>query len=536
MASRSVGQAYKRFDGAQSYDAIIVGSGIGGLACALLLAKYGQKKILVLERHYTAGGFTHTFKRPGYEWDVGVHYIGDVGDKRSATRRMFDELAGGRLEWAPMPDAYDRIILGDSAFDLVAGRDALRERLESYFPGESSAIGRHFALVREVTRSASGFFAEKAVPAPMAWLAGGLLRRRFMRLASRTTRDVLEELTGDQQLIAVLTGQFGDYGLPPSESSFAIHAMVHHHYLKGGFYPIGGAGEIAVHIGHEIEQRGGSILINAEVKRILVEGTRATGVEMIDGRVLRAPIVVSDAGVANTCDRLLGEVGRPLDTLRRHVRSIGPAAAHLCLYLGCRASDDELGTQATNLWIYPDEKHDENIARFLRDPDAPLPLVYVSFPSRKDPSFQERYPGRATIEVLTLGSYDWFKAWEDRPWHRRSEAYEALKQRFSDRLLDALYQHVPQLKGRIDHCELSTPLSTRTFTNYEKGEIYGLKHTPQRFRTRSLKPRTPIRGLYLTGQDVCTCGVTGALFGGTLTASAVLGRNLMSRIASSSRR
>ena len=107
MASASVGQSYKRFDGDESYDAIVVGSGIGGLASALLPAKYGRKKVLVLERHYTAGGFTHTFKRPGYEWDVGVHYLGEMGKKDSATRRMFDELTGGRLDWAPMPDAYE---------------------------------------------------------------------------------------------------------------------------------------------------------------------------------------------------------------------------------------------------------------------------------------------------------------------------------------------------------------------------------------------------------------------------------------------
>jgi all-trans-retinol 13,14-reductase len=530
MGSPAVGQSYKRYNGGDTFDAIVVGSGIGGLACAQLLAEHGVKKVLVVERHYTAGGFTHTFKRPGYEWDVGVHYIGDVGDRRFATRRMFDALSGERLEWAPMPDAYDRIVLGDNAYELVAGREAHRERLESYFPGESAAISRHLELVREVARSASGFFAEKAVPAPIAFIAGRFMRRRFLRLATRTTRDVLEQLTDNQRLVAVLTGQFGDYGLPPGESSFAAHAVVTRHYLNGGFYPVGGAGEIATQVVRELERSGGTLLVNAEVARIVVEGSRAVGVEMADGRVLRAPVVVSDAGAANTCNRLLAEVGRPLARLRRDVASIGPAAAHVCLYVGCRASDEELGTEATNLWIYPDERHDENVSRFLRDPDAPLPLVYISFPSRKDPSFSKRYPGRATIEVLTLASYDWFGKWEQLPWRRRSDEYEALKQRFTERLLDVLYKYVPGVRGRVDHCELSTPLSTRTFTNYARGEIYGLNHSPERFRARSLRPGTPIRGLYLTGQDVCTCGVAGAMFGGLLTASAILGKNLTTKV------
>ena len=86
---------------------------------------------------------------------------------------------------------------------------------------------------------------------------------------------------------------------------------------------------------------------------------------------------------------------------------------------------------------------------------------------------------------------------------------------------------MPGLRGRIRHAELSTPLSTAHFAGYPSGEIYGLNHTPARFRERWLKPRTPVKGLYLTGQDISSCGVAGAMVGGVLTASVVLGRNLM---------
>jgi all-trans-retinol 13,14-reductase len=80
------------------------------------------------------------------------------------------------------------------------------------------------------------------------------------------------------------------------------------------------------------------------------------------------------------------------------------------------------------------------------------------------------------------------------------------------------------------HAELSTPLSTRHFANYGRGEIYGLNHTPARFAERMLKPATPIKGLFLTGQDICTAGVGGAAFGGVITASAVLHRNMLNAI------
>jgi all-trans-retinol 13,14-reductase len=106
-----------------------------------------------------------------------------------------------------------------------------------------------------------------------------------------------------------------------------------------------------------------------------------------------------------------------------------------------------------------------------------------------------------------------------------------VKKTLTERLLAVVYRHLPQLTGKIDVCELSTPLTTRHFANYERGEIYGLAHTPARFREPLLRPRTPIRGLFLTGQDVTACGVAGALMGGVLCASAVVGRNVMSVIA-----
>ena len=178
------------------------------------------------------------------------------------------------------------------------------------------------------------------------------------------------------------------------------------------------------------------------------------------------------------------------------------------------------------MWIYPDADHDGNLARYLRDPDAPFPSVYISFPSAKDPSFQTRYPGRATIEVITLAAPDWFEPWAGTRWQRRGAEYAAFKARLAERLLAALYRHVPQVRGKVDRTELSTPLSTRHFSGHPGGEMYGLSATPERFRLR-LRAQTPVPGLFLTGQDLSMAGVVGALFGGALAASAVLQRNVL---------
>ena len=115
---------------------------------------------------------------------------------------------------------------------------------------------------------------------------------------------------------------------------------------------------------------------------------------------------------------------------------------------------------------------------------------------------------------------------------KRDKEYEAFKEKLSQRLLEQVYRHVPQVKGKIDYNELSTPLTTRHFANYRYGEIYGLDHTPERFRLKWLRPQTPVKGLFLTGQDIVTAGFGGALIGGVLTASSILKKNLISEILS----
>src|SRR5579883_3584569 len=131
----------------ERWDAIVVGSGIGGLAAAALLAQYGGKRVLVLERHYAVGGYTHTFHRPGYEWDVGVHYIG----REAAV--LFDHLTGGALQWQPMPDVYDRILIAGRSYELVTGTGNFRARMMEYFPGEAAAIDRYLAAVKAVAKT-----------------------------------------------------------------------------------------------------------------------------------------------------------------------------------------------------------------------------------------------------------------------------------------------------------------------------------------------------------------------------------------------
>jgi all-trans-retinol 13,14-reductase len=332
----------------------------------------------------------------------------------------------------------------------------------------------------------------------------------------------------------VLTAQWGDYGLAPAKSSFAIHATIAEHYFAGASYPVGGAGSIAAAMAPLIEGAGGCVVTGAEVAAILLDGERAVGVRMADGREFRAGLVVSDAGAVNTLEQLLPAGLAALSGLRGELRGLPPSTAHVSLYVGLDRSDAELGLKGTNVWVYPGFDHDANVERFAREfprnVDAPFAGVYVSFPSAKDPEFRQQYPGKSTVEVITMAPYAAFAGWAETKWKRRGEEYDGLKMKLTARLMAELERQAPSVAGNIACAELSTPVTTQHFMNYGRGEIYGIAATPDRYRLRDLGARTPIRGLYLTGQDAASLGVVGALFGGVVSASAALGKNLLGAV------
>ncbi|CAN0606659.1 unnamed protein product, partial [Ectocarpus sp. 12 AP-2014] len=159
-----------RLDG--PYDAVVIGSGIGGLTTAACMSKLG-KKVAVFEQHYTAGGFTHSYDRNGYEWDVGVHYIGDVGADHTLTKRLFDHITDGQLKWAPMDSHFDRIFIGDRHVDLVAGPDQFKAELLKAFPNEEQAIDTYLIYLKKVAKAMPGLVIGKVLP----YLAAGALRK-----------------------------------------------------------------------------------------------------------------------------------------------------------------------------------------------------------------------------------------------------------------------------------------------------------------------------------------------------------------------
>ena len=499
------------------FDAIVIGSGIGGLACACALTRIGYR-VLVLERHFVVGGLTQTFSRNGFTWAVGLHYLGEMGEG-SPTRNVIDWLSGGAIRFTPTGPVYDIVHLpGGFEFQFARPQAALVAELKERFPASTAQIDAYFAALEDAGRAAHAIFAQRAMPA----LLGKIFRlwhsTRVEKWWARTTQAVLEEMIRDVRLRAVLAAQRGDYGPDPGESSFGLHAVVMNHFMSGAYYPVGGAEAFANGLVPVICGGGGEVRTRALVAAILIEKDAVAGVRLKDGTELRCPLVISDAGARNTVAQLLPP-GLQGSTWAREILALRPSACHIGMYLGFGADIRSSGATSANHWFYETLDIADSLWRDPANEPSP-PALYVSFPSLKHDA--DTAAGvKHTAELVTFTDWEAFSRWGDSQPGRRPPDYLELKEKISSHLLAQFRQHFPALAPLIVHSELSTPLSSVAFTGAEHGGAYGLEASPRRFLSASLHARTPVPGLYLTGQDVGTTGITGAMMGGVMSAAAI---------------
>jgi all-trans-retinol 13,14-reductase len=394
------------------------------------------------------------------------------------------------------------------------------QALKDRFPGESAGIERYMEALRDGRRALESLFAAHSMP---HLLEKGLLwikHDEVKRWVGRTTGQVIADCVADPKLRAILAAQWPDYGGAPDQASFGIHAVVTSSYLEGAWYPVGGSRTFASAFGEAIRAAGGETRTNSPAARIRAVDGRVQGVTLADGTAIDAPVVVSDAGIRSTLRMLPSE---EVDyEWASDALAIAPSIGYFGLYLGLEGDVAGHGASSANDWFY--ESWD--IGTIWRDPvgvpDAPQ--FFVTFPSLKDTGWNPGPQHKHTCEIATFIDADAFKRWEHEDMHPaeiRDAEYLQLKSRIEHNLLAQFGRHYPRLAPMVRLVISSTPLSVAAYTGAEHGAMYGLEVTPQRFLSEALRPRTPVGGLFLAGQDACCPGVIGALMGGLMAASAV---------------
>lgn len=508
----------------KNIDYIVIGSGIGGLTCAGLLSRCGYR-VLVLEQHYIAGGCTHTFIDKGYEFDTGLHYIGNIGKRK----KILDLITNKKIIWDKIGEEdnglYDNIIINDKEYPFRAGEEKFKEMLYNKFPNEKENIDNYIKYAKKVAKS-DDFFLYKIIKCkPLAKFLNYFVQKNFFSFVSQTAEEVVDKFTNNKELKSVLLSQYGGYGKLPNNASFYIHASYFVHYLNGAWYPREGPSIIAKNIIPVIERTGGRVLVRKGVKKIIIHNHVAKGVEMENGvKIMVKNGIISSAGVYNTWNKLIESIYLSKN-LENNIEKCGQSSSMLYAFIGFNRDGKELNLKSNNYWIFPNGDFEKTDEEFMKQPLKKDFSMFIGFPCMKDRDWDNRYKDKSNAVIIISTGYDFFKKWEESSPNRRPEDYKLWKKKMLDVIIEkSLGKYFPDTIKHIDYKDLATPLTFNNFIGTVKGECYGLDNKLIRYKREDwLRPQTYIKDLYLTGQDITNIGITGAMMGGVLTAHTVLG-------------
>ncbi len=485
------------------YDIVIVGSGLGGLACGSILSQYGYK-VCVLEKHYQIGGCLQDFKRNGVRFETGMHYLGsyDDGQILNSLFKFFDVYNKVDVEKLN-DDGFDVLQINGKEYKVPQGIHAYKKYLKQQFPNEISGIDAYFEKIIGI------------------YNAVDMLNLREISAETMATRPSIDEnvyefvsgITQNKDLQNLLCLLNSLYGASKHNASLYIHAIINMFYLQGAWKFTNGGGQLAQAFQTVIEQNGGKVYASKEVVSFVSENNKVNSVRLKDGSDIFADKFISNFDPLATLKMVEG--GNFRKVLLNRLSKLEQTVSCFSLYIVLKPKT--IPYINANYYRY---QKDDVWAVDSYDADA-WPQAYMLYytQSKKNPEYAE------SLTLLSPMKFSDMKPWENTIIGKRGADYEQMKEQKSEKLIELLKEEYPDIENCIEKTYSATPLTIRDYTGVRDGAMYGVLVDSNAPYDSQLLPKTRMDNLYLTGQNVNIHGILGVSISAVLTCGEIVGTN-----------
>lgn len=478
---------------------VIIGSGLGGLSCGVILARNGYQ-VTVVEQGAVIGGCLQCFSRRGVRFETGMHFIGSALPGQTLNKLMnYLELGDIRLSQLDTT-AYDVVALAGEKFRFANGREAFIEQMASYFPREKDNLALYYNVIEKIAQASSLHSLRHAEEDQVV--------NTFYQTIS--INEVLDGLIEDELLRNVLVGNLPLYAAEKDKTPFAQHAFIMDFYNQSAFRIVGGSDAVANSLARTIERYGGEVRTRAKATSIVCNDTQATGVEINGEEFIAADYVIAGIHPARVMEILDTKLIRP--AFRNRMTSLKNTAAAFSVYL--KFKEGTVPYMNSNYYSFAGRTPwgCENYT----EATWPKGYLYMHFCNGERPTHA------SSGVILSYMNMDDVAPWTGTAMGRRGADYEAFKKAHAEKLIASVDSEFPGLRDNIESYYTSTPLTYIDYTGTADGSMYGVAKDITLGAACRVPHRTKVPNLLLTGQNINSHGMLGVLVGTIVTCSEFL--------------